>query len=156
LSNRQPTRRDCLWRALELAALSLLTACGAAQPTRLPRIGWLSPVNGSGSREFESVRQGLRDLGYIEGQTVAFESRLTDGDNARMPSLAVELVALHVDVIVTDGLAAALAARDATHTLPIVMGVITDPVGSGLVGSLGRPGGNITGFAALAPGMFAK
>jgi putative ABC transport system substrate-binding protein len=95
--------------ALVLASTGLLAGCGllsapTSPPGHIPRIGWLSPVNGPGSREFEAVRQGLRELGYVEGQTVAIESRLTDGRNERMPSLAAELVSLGVDVIVTDAL----------------------------------------------------
>jgi putative ABC transport system substrate-binding protein len=98
----------------------------------------------------------LRELGYIEGQNISIESRLTEGRNERMPLVAAELVNLGVDVIVTDGLAAAIAARDATRTVAIVMGIITDPIGSGLVTSLNRPGGNITGFASLGEGIQAK
>src|SRR5205814_9075611 len=118
--------------------------------------GFLSPPNGPGSREFEAFRQGMRDLDYVEGRNLAIEHRLTDARNERMSALAAELVSLNLDVIVTDGLAAAAAARDATQTIPIVMGAITDPVGNGLVPTLGRPGGNITGFAASAGGLFGK
>jgi putative tryptophan/tyrosine transport system substrate-binding protein len=154
-------RRLWLRGGLAVAGLSLLSGCGlvpfpASPPSHVARIGWLSPVNGPGSREFEAVRQGLRELGYVEGQTVTIDSRLTDGRNERIAGLAAELVNLGVDVIVTDGLAAAAAARDATRTIPIVMGIITDPIGSGLVTSLNRPGGNITGFASLGEGIQAK
>src|SRR5207302_5892225 len=100
--------------------------------------------------------QGMLDLDYVEGRNLAIEYRLTDARNERMPALAAELVSLGVDIIVTDGLAAATAARDATQTVPIVMGIITDPVGSGLVASLSRPGGNVTGFAASASGLSPK
>jgi putative ABC transport system substrate-binding protein len=154
-------RRQWLRGGLALAGLGLLSGCGLAgvpfaRPQHVPLIGWLSPVNGPGSRELEAVRQGLRELGYVEGQSIAIESRLTDGRNERMPALTAALLNLGVDVFVTDGLAAAAAARDATRTVPIVMGIITDPVGSGLVGNLSRPGGNITGFASLGEGIQAK
>ena len=155
------SRRRWLRGVVGLASTGLLSGCGrlsfpTAPPSHVPRIGWLSPVNGPGSREFDSVREGMHELGYAEGQNVSFESRLTDGRNERMPALAAELVNLGVDVMVTDGLAAAIAARDATRTVPIVMGIITDPIGSGLVTSLNRPGGNITGFASLGEGIQAK
>jgi putative ABC transport system substrate-binding protein len=155
------SRRRFLRGGLGLVGLGLLAGCGGlsspvAQPSRVPRIGWLSPVNGPGSREFEAFRQGLRELGYIEGQTLALEHRLAGGDNERMPALAAELVGLGVDAILADGQTAAVAARDATSTIPIVMGAINDPVGSGLVASLGQPGGNITGLVTTVPGFAGK
>ena len=155
------TRRQVVQRGLALAGLSLVSGCGQLslpwqRSGHVPHIGWLSPVNGPGSREFEGLRAGLHELGYLDDTTFVLDSRLSGGDNERMPSLAAELVALGVDVIVTDGLAAALAARDASHTIPIVMGVITDPVGTGLVASLAHPGGNLTGFDSLITDINGK
>jgi putative tryptophan/tyrosine transport system substrate-binding protein len=92
------------------------------------------------------LRQRLRELGYLEGQNIAFESRFADGKTDQLPGLAAELVALKVDVIVTSGTPASLAAKQATRTIPIVMAQLADPVGAGLVASLGRPGGNVTGL----------
>ena len=94
----------------------------------------------------ESFRQGLRELGYLEGRNISFESRVAEGRAERLPGLAAELVRLKVDVIVASS-QAAVAAKQATTTIPIVMPVITDPVRLGLVASLARPGGNATGFA---------
>jgi putative ABC transport system substrate-binding protein len=154
------SRRQVLQGGLALAGAGLLAGCGLlpaeTRPQHVPRIGWLSPANGPGSRELEGFRQGLADLGYIEGQTIVIESRLANGDNERMPVLAAELVQLGVDVILADGQTAALAARDATSTIPVVMGAINDPVGIGLVASLAHPGGNITGLVTTVPGFAAK
>src|SRR5437764_13036596 len=110
---------------LVLAGVGLLAGCRmlplqVAPQARVVLIGFLSPTNGPASREFEAFRQGMRDLDYIEGRNLAIEHRLTDAKNERMPALAAELVSLTVDVIVTDGLAAAAAARDATQTIPNV------------------------------------
>jgi putative ABC transport system substrate-binding protein len=104
----------------------------------------------------EAFRQGLRDLGYIEGQTVAIESRYADGRFERLPDLAAELVRLKVDVIVASPGEAAQAAQRATRTIPIVMAFAGDPVGSGIVASLAHPGGNITGLSATVAEMAAK
>jgi putative ABC transport system substrate-binding protein len=98
----------------------------------------------------------LRELGYAEGQNISLEARVANGNNERLPSLAGELLNLGVDVVVTDGFPAAAAARDATQALPIIMAIIPDPVGSGLVANLGRPGGNMTGFNPLPPGLYTK
>ncbi len=132
-------------------------ACGWLAP-RVPRIGYLSP----GPREVFATRvdaflDGLRDLGYMEGQTVAIEWRFTPpGTNAQFHEMAGELVRLPVDVLVTYNTAAAQAAKDATRTIPIVAVNVGLPVQSGLVSSLARPGGNLTGLAADTPGLPAK
>ena len=101
----------------------------------------------SGSPPYaDAFRQGLRDLGYVEGQNIAIEYRSFEGAAARLRGLAAELVRLKVDVIVTGGTQATEAARDASRSIPIVMAISGDAVGTGLVASLARPGGNITGF----------
>jgi ABC-type uncharacterized transport system substrate-binding protein len=116
------------------------------------RVGYLSPGSSSDParlRRFESFRQGLRELGYVEGQTIAIESRWAEGRYDRYPALAGDLVRLKVDVIVTVGGAATQAAKQATRTIPIVMSVVIDPLGGGLVPSLARPGGNVTGLSVM-------
>ena len=100
----------------------------------------------------EAFRQGLRELGYVEGKNIVIEWRYADGKLDRLPALAAELVRLKVDVIVTAGPTATRAAKEATVTIPIVMAQDSDPVGSGFVASLARPGGNITGLSSPCPG----
>ena len=129
-----------------------------AQPAkRTAHIGLLisEPLAGQAAR-VESLRAGLRDLGYVEGGDFVFETRSADGNYGRLPALAADLVRLKVDVIVSLGSKATLAAHGATQTVPIVVPLIGDPVGMGLVGSLSRPGGNITGIAVLGPQIGAK
>src|SRR6185295_16781799 len=104
----------------------------------------------------ESLRQGLHELGYDEGRTIVLETRWAEGKLERLPALAAELVRLKVDVIVAFSSPAVLTAKDATHTIPIVMPVSSDPVGDGLVKSLARPGGNITGLSMMAPELGEK
>jgi putative ABC transport system substrate-binding protein len=104
----------------------------------------------------EAFRQGLRDLGYVEGRNVLIEYRDAEGKFERLPALAAELVALKVDVILTPGTPHALAAKQATRTLPIVLAGVPDPVTSGLVTSLARPGGNVTGLSNLTPQLVGK
>jgi len=104
----------------------------------------------------DTFRRALHDLGYIEGKNVRFEYRYAKGDNERLPELANDLVSLHVDVILTWGTNAVLAAKQATATIPIVMGAIGDPVGSGIVTNLAHPGGNITGCSSRAVELEAK
>src|SRR5437763_716966 len=123
--------------------LSLLAAPLAAdvQPAaKVARIGYLSPAGGAGSPFAEAFRQGLRALGYLEGQNIAIEWRSAAGQYDQLPVLAAELVGLGVEVIVADVTRATQAARQATATTPIVMMVVADPVGSGLVTSLAHPG----------------
>jgi putative ABC transport system substrate-binding protein len=141
---------------------SLLTAPLAAEaqgPGRIWRIGLLftgAPPPES-SRGVEALRGGLRDLGYIEGRNIAFEYRWAqEGHNDQLPDLAADLVRRGVDVIVAQTTAHTQAARRATSMIPIVMGAVTDPVGSGLVSTLARPGGNVTGSSLLAPAMARK
>jgi putative ABC transport system substrate-binding protein len=130
----------------------------AQRGAKIPLIGYLSPVvpqNGTDWR-LDSVREGMRELGYVEGRNFRFEIRWGEGDLARMPQLAAELVASKVDVIVASSSPATLAARQATRTIPIVMPVSSDPVGEGLAASLAHPGGNITGGSVMAPELGAK
>ena len=129
----------------------------AQQPEKIPRIAYLS----SGSlttlaARVEAFRQGLRDLGYVEGKNILIEWRSADGNFDRLRELVDELVRLKVDVIVSPGPAVTRPLKDATSTVPIVMAQETDPVGNGFVASLARPGGNITGLATLAPEMGGK
>jgi putative tryptophan/tyrosine transport system substrate-binding protein len=141
--------------------LGLLTAATAhAQPpAKVARIGYLV-TGGLASPEtrvlLDAFRQGLRERGYVEGQNIVIEYRAADGKLERFPALAAELVQLKPEVIVAQGTPAALAAKDATTTIPIVTPVMGDPVGDGLVASLARPGGNITGLTFLGPELVAK
>ncbi len=136
----------------------LLTAPFAAeaqQAAKVPRIGWLGDSPAAGPR-LEAFFQGLRDLGYVEGRNLVIEYRYAEGKPERLPALAAELVALKVDVIVAANTLVALAAKQATTTLPIVFAAAADPVTSGLVTSLARPGGNVTGMSALIPELVGK
>ena len=129
----------------------------AQQPTTVPRIGFLGTASPSIiSARLEAFRQGLRELGYVEGKSILIEYRWAEEKFDRMPDLAAELVRLEVDVIVTAGPAATRPAKEATSTIPIVMGFDNDPIGNGFVASLARPGGNITGLSSLAPEISGK
>src|SRR5438132_6738971 len=129
----------------------------AQSAAHVPRLGLLIPsaVSAVASR-LEAFRHGLRDLGYVEGRTITLEYRFADGQADRLPALVAELVQLPVDVLVVDGTVALRAAQHATTTVPIVMAVSGDPVGEGLVASLARPGGNITGLSSRAPEVSGK
>ena len=136
--------------------LSLTLAPLAAEgqgARRMVTIGVLAP---DASPLLDSLRQGLRDLGYIEGENIRFEHRYAEGRFERFAKLATELVSVKVDVIVTWGTAAALAAKRATKTIPIVMGAIGDPVGAKVVSSLAHPDGNITGLSAVTAELEEK
>ena len=143
-----------------LALCSLLLApCfpTQAQPTKVPRIGALRGSSPSAeSTRIEAFRQGLRDLGYVEGKNIVIELRYAEGKLDRLPALAGELVRLKVDIIVTAGPLPTRAAKEATTTIPIVMTNDSDPVGPGFIASLARPGGNITGLSTLAPELSGK
>jgi ABC-type uncharacterized transport system substrate-binding protein len=137
-------------------ALGLLVAplAAAPPPGKIPLIGVLRPV-AADDPHTEAFRQGLRELGYAEGHNVRLAYRFAEGRFERLPTLAADLVGLSVDVLVTDG-AGVLAAKQATETIPIVFAVFADPLAEGLVGSLARPGGNVTGFSLLTtvvPGL---
>ena len=143
-----------------LVAVVLLTLGGiveAQQPKKVPRIGYLSVSSPSAmSTRTEAFRQGLRELGYVEGKNIVIEWRSAEGKRDRLPSLAAELVRLKVDIIVTAGPPATRSAKEATVTIPIVFAQDGDPVASGFVASLARPGGNITGLSTLAPELSGK
>jgi putative ABC transport system substrate-binding protein len=143
-----------------LIAVSLTTAlpAQAQQPAKIPRIGILSTGSPSTTRatNVDAVRKGLEELGYAEGKTIAIEYRYAEGNLERLPALAAELVALKVAVIVTGGTASVQAARQASSIIPIVVGVATDLVGTGLVVSLAKPGGNITGLTTISPDLSGK
>ena len=126
-------------------------AARAQQPAKVPRVGILSPAASETGGTLTAFREGIRDLGYVEGQTIVLDFRLSKGITDTLPALAAELVRMPVNVIVTDGTSATLAAFAATRTVPIVMGTTGgDPVALGLAKSLSRPGGNVTGTQFLA------
>jgi putative ABC transport system substrate-binding protein len=133
-------------------------AADAPPPTKVYRVGWLrtgSPAAGA-DPSGEVLRQRLRELGYVEGRNLAIAERFAEGREERLPALAAELVQLPVDMLVAVGSAAIRAAQQATRTLPIVMLVGGDPVGSGLISNLAHPGGNLTGIATLSPRLSAQ
>jgi putative ABC transport system substrate-binding protein len=142
-----------------LAAIILVYAqlAEAQQAGKVPRIGFLSgsPPSSIKART-EAFRQGLRDLGYVEGKNIVIEWRSGEGKRDRFPAVAADLVRLKVDLIVTAGPLVTRAAKQATSTIPIVMAQDSDPVGNGFVASLARPGGNITGLSTLAPELSGK
>src|SRR5262245_46271885 len=140
-----------------LALLATPLAAGAQQTTKLTPIGYFSgPSLSDNAARIEAFRQGLRELGYVEGKNIVIEWRSTDGKFDRLPALAAELVRLKVAVIVTSGGAPTRRAKAATSTIPIVLTNDPDPVGDGFVASLARPGGNITGLSTFAPELSGK
>jgi len=147
---------------IALLAVTVLVAPRAGeaqQAASLPRIGFLNPGSLSEPRFprfLQAFRQGLRELGYVEGQNIAIEFRWAEGQYDRLPGLAAELVRLKVNVIVAGGGPAIQAARQATETIPIVMVGTADPVAAGFVASLARPGGNITGLSLMLPELVGK
>jgi len=147
-------RRGTIIALVGLDAVSL--AVRAQRATRVPRIGYLSSNLTGSPYMTEGFRQGLRDLGYVEGRNVVIEIRDADGKLERLPILAAELVVLKVDVIVVGGTSGALAAKQATRTVPVVFVSAVDPVMDGLVTSLARPGGNVTGLSANSSELAGK
>jgi putative tryptophan/tyrosine transport system substrate-binding protein len=134
-----------------LGGAAVLIACPlplrAQQPQGRPLIGVLSPISAAlAARNMEALRQGLREFGYVEGRNIAFEFRYAEGELARLPALAAELVALQPAVIIAGSAPAALAAREATRAIPIVIASVQDPMALGLAASMARPGGNVTGI----------
>jgi putative tryptophan/tyrosine transport system substrate-binding protein len=158
--NRKSKIQNLKWLGLSVIAFVLVVTGAVAQaqqPKKVPRIGYLgNPSPSASSAHIEAFRQGLRELGYVEGKNIVIEWRHHEGKLDRLPALAAELVRLKVDVIVTAGPPATRAAKEATATIPIVMANDGDPVGTGLVASLARPGGNITGLSTIAPELSGK
>src|SRR6476620_7721135 len=148
-------RRKFLATLLGGAAAAWPLAARAQQP-KVPTIGALVIGNIDPQEFWREFRQGLRDLGYVEGQNIRFEFRSAEGHLDRLPELAAELVRFKVDVIVTWFTPTALAAKQATHEIPIVMAETGDPIGMGLVASLPRPGGNVTGLASVTAELAGK
>jgi putative tryptophan/tyrosine transport system substrate-binding protein len=137
--------------------LLFVNVAHAQQVGKVPRIGFLSPFSPSATALWlQAFRQGLLDLGWVEGKNISIEYRYAEGQNDRLPDLAADLVRLKVDIIVTAVTPDALAAKNATKTIPIVMAAAGDPVVSGLVDSLARPGGNITGLSPMNPELAGK
>ena len=150
-------RKKRIGFALGAMLSALCFSTEAQQPTKIPRIGYLGGASlSSNPARHEAFRQGLHELGYLEGKNIVIEYRSAEANLDRLPGLAVELVRLKVDVIVTSGPTATRAAKAATVTIPIVMRQDSDPVSNGFVASLARPGGNITGLATLRPELSGK
>jgi putative ABC transport system substrate-binding protein len=158
--NRKSAIQNPKWLGLSVIAFVLVVAgarAEAQQSTKVPRIGFLNAASPAAIlARYEAFRQGLRELGYVEGKNIVIEYRHADGKLDRLRELAAELVRLKVDVIVTAGPSATRSAKEATVTIPIVMAFDYDPVGSGAVANLARPGANITGLSALYPEMSGK
>lgn len=145
------------WFLLCTLLFALVAPAEAQQPKKVPRIGYLAAVSASADApRLEAFRQGLRELGYVEGQNIMIETRHTDREFERLPDLAAELVRLKIDVLVAVTTNAALAAKKTTSTIPIVFMGVTDPIAAGLVGSLARPGGNSTGITNMAAILAGK
>ena len=157
---REKMKKDIFCVALSALLLALGWSAEAQQPMKIPSIGFLSgrasPTPTAPDSLLNSFRDGLRELGYIEGKNIAIEYRFAGGKNERLPSLAAELVRLKVDVIVSSALPSSQAAKQATSTIPIVLNGVGDPVAWGLVESLARPGGNVTGLVNFSPELSGK
>jgi putative ABC transport system substrate-binding protein len=140
------------------ALVAPLASFAQQQPAKIARIGFLGLGSATSSYavQMDALRTGLRDLGYVEGRNIVIEYRWADGKYDRLPELAAELVRLKVDVLVTHGTPGVLAAKRSTTTIPIVMAAVADPVANGLITSLARPGGNVTGCSYFAPELHAK
>jgi ABC-type uncharacterized transport system substrate-binding protein len=136
---------------------ALSHSASAQQPTNVPRIAYLGATSlTANAARVEAFRQGLRELGYVEGKNIVIELRSAEGKQDRLPALVAELIRLKIDIIVSAGPSVTRAAKKATTTIPIVMTNDADPVGAGFVTSLARPGGNITGLSSYAPELTGK
>jgi putative ABC transport system substrate-binding protein len=150
------TRKTFFGLSLSTMLFALCLSAQAQQP-KVPRIGVLGGGSASANAgRIEAFRQGLRELGYVEGKNIVIEQQWAEGKLDRLAALAAELLRLKVDIIVSAGPTVTRAAKEANITIPIVMGFDDDPVGSGFVVSLARPGGNITGLSTLSPGLSGK
>ena len=136
--------------------LTTISLAEAQQAAKIPRLGYLAANFIENSRDLEAFRQGLAALGYTEGKNISIEYRYAGGNLQRLPDLAAELVALKVDIIIALNPPSAQAVKNATKTIPVVMRSTDDPVESGLVASLARPGGNITGLASMSTELNGK
>jgi len=156
--NRKSKTQNPKWVGVITFATTLAFCVGAgSQPTKIPRIGFLLATSASANAaRNDGFRQGLRELGYVEKNNIVIEWRYGQGNPDRLNALAAELVRLKLDIIVTGGASSTRAAKEATTTIPIVMAQDPDPVATGVVASLARPGGNITGLSALAPELSGK
>ena len=147
-------------RTLNCAIAGALLAAGfagrAQTPVKVYRIGWLSSGPWSGTQPLEAFNQGMRELGWVEGRHYVVDNRYSEGHSDRFPALAADLVQRKVDLLVGSGTPHTTALKNATATIPIIFYAVSDPVGSGLVASLARPGGNVTGRGGLGPGTQAK
>jgi putative ABC transport system substrate-binding protein len=141
---------------LSAMLLALCLTAEAQQQAKVPKIGYLSPARATSSARFELLLREFRKLGYVEGKNIAFEFRSADNKLDRLPAAADELVSLKVDVLITPGTPTALAAQNATKTIPVVFAAVADPITAGLIDSLARPGGNITGFTEIPEGLAGK
>ena len=145
-----------IWLVVNVC-LAPLAPARAQQTNKVPVVGYLSTSSATVSAFFrEPFREGLRQLGYVEGKNIAIEWRYADGKDERLPELAAELVRLKVDVIVTHSTPAIRAVQGATKSIPIIMANVGDPITQGFVASLARPGGNITGFTNMSPDLSTK
>jgi putative ABC transport system substrate-binding protein len=143
--------------AVTLSFFSLLQPSGAQQPKKLPVIGYVSAsVRSNHAPSFEAFRQGLGDLGYIEGENIVIEARYAEGKAAKLPEILAELMRLKVDVLVLGGSEAARPAREIVKTIPIIVAHFEDPVGEGFVTNLARPGGNMTGLSRMSNDLAGK
>src|SRR6266496_6799069 len=152
------SRRQVVMACGSIVLIAPLTVLAQGPTPKVPRIGYLEasmPQNGT-TAFLEDFRQGLRELGYVEGKNIQLEIRWGEGKLERLPALADELARLKVDVIVAVNSPSVIAAKQATRTIPIVMPLSSDPVGDGLVASLAHPGGNITGLSLMAPELSTK
>ena len=158
--NRKSKIGNLKWLGLSAVAFVLVVAGAVAhaqQAGKVARIGFLDASTASGIAVLlEAFRQEMGNLGWIEGKNIAIEYRFAEGKIDRLPDLAADLVRLKVDLIMVSATSPALAAKSATTTIPVVMANIGDPVGAGLVASLARPGGNVTGFSSLSPELNTK
>ena len=149
-------KRPAVCVMLLVAGLFGAAVCEGQQATNMPRIGWLGDDPTRAPHLREAFLHGLRDLGYVEGRSFVLERRYHEGKLDRLPALAAELVALNVAVIVATGTPNALAAKQATRTIPIVVAAASNPVATGLVSGLARPGGNVTGLSLFTPELVGK
>ena len=139
-------------------AILLMSLCftAEAQQLTMPKIGWLAVRPASAAFAIESFQREFSKLGYVDGKNIVFEYRYAEGKLDRLPALADELVRLKVNVIIAPNTPAAVAAKNATKTIPIVFIDVTDPIAAGLIDSLARPGGNITGFTTIGSVLVGK